>query len=127
MEETEGKGEGGRPLRHVSRDLLHRVTKRCLAEPGCGSHRRKEEKHPFSNFLKRFNELNRQHIIVGSYPIKSTTTADRIRRALPRLKVLKTVVKTIRSNNLFALSERRRGEMHNWACIQEEQISCSAY
>lgn len=110
MEEREG-GKEGRPLRHVSRDLLRRVTKRCLAEPGCGSHRRKEgEKTPFSNFLKRFNELNRQYIIVGSYPIKSTSTADRIRRALPRLKVLKTVVKTIRSNNLFALSERRRGK-----------------
>lgn len=33
--------------------------------------------------------------MVRSYPIKSTTTADRIRRTFPRLKVLKTVVKRL--------------------------------
>lgn len=38
--------EKGRPLRHVSRDLLrHRVTEPCLAEPGCSTPEEEEGGH----------------------------------------------------------------------------------
>lgn len=47
--------------------------------------------------------------MVGSDPIKPTTTAGRVQRALPRLKVVKAVLKRLELDPLIlGLSERGR-------------------
>lgn len=83
----------------------------CSSAPCCQAPSgRTRKKKCQLDFVKRFNELNWHHIMVSSYPIKSTTTADRIRRAFPRLKVLKTVVKRLELDPLIlGLSERGGG------------------
>lgn len=67
--------------------------------------------------------------MLSRYPIKSTTTADRIRRAFPRLKVLKTVVKRLEPDPLIlGLSEGGGGGGgDNGACTQEPEISHSVF
>lgn len=63
-----------------------------------------------------------------SDPIKSTAAAGRIRRAFPRLKVLKTVVKRLELDPLIlCLSGKKRGESITGACIQKPKISCLDY
>lgn len=62
-----------------------------------------------------------------SDPIKSTTTAGRIRRAFPRLKVLKTVVKRLELDPLILCLSEKKGGKHNRACIEKPKISCLNY
>lgn len=67
------KVEGGRPVRHVSRDLLG--SERCEYQ-----HDSLMEKHKLHS-VNRFSGLKRYHIITRSYPIKRRSRSERIKQA----------------------------------------------
>lgn len=99
-------------MRHVSRDLFPSTMLPSAVWSSPAVFHIGGEKNAIYTFVKRFIGLNWHYIMMCSYPIKSTTTADRIRRAISRLKVLKTVVKRLELDPLIlCLSEKRGGSI----------------
>lgn len=117
------EGEG-RPLRHVSRDLfpgtmLPSGVWTNLAVWG------KRKKKTFMICKNRFSELKEHYLTERSYPIKSTSAAESIRRACSRLKSIGNSGKTIRAESI-KLGFEWKGGKNNQACAQQPEISYSS-